>query len=96
MARLGGDEFAVVVDHAGDPDALMRKCMEICARLGQPYQLTANGDAFEARVGASIGAAVYPQHGATRDSLIQAADDAMYAAKRAGKNSGQLAVTQRG
>ncbi|NYE21766.1 diguanylate cyclase (GGDEF)-like protein [Pigmentiphaga litoralis] len=96
VARLGGDEFAVVVDHAGDPDALMRKCMEICARLGQPYQLTANGDAFEARVGASIGAAVYPQHGATRDSLIQAADDAMYAAKRAGKNSGQLAVTQRG
>lgn len=96
VARLGGDEFAVVVDHAGDPDALLRKCMEICATLGRPYRLAPNGEALDAQVGASIGAAIYPQHGATRDSLIQAADDAMYAAKRSGKNSGQLAGTQRG
>jgi diguanylate cyclase (GGDEF)-like protein len=95
VARLGGDEFAVVVDHAGDPDALLRKCTSICATLGNPYRLAGNGEGFEARVGASIGAAIYPQHGATRDSLIQAADDAMYAAKRAGKNSGQLAVAPR-
>ena len=96
VARLGGDEFAVVVDHAGDPDALLRKCDSICAALGEPYRLTANGEPFEAHIGASIGAAIYPQHGASRDSLIQAADDAMYAAKRSGKSSGQLAVSRRG
>lgn len=92
VARLGGDEFAIVVDHAGDPDALLKKGQAICASLAAPYRLAANGESFEATVGASVGAAVFPRHGATRDSLIQAADDAMYAAKRAGKRGAQIAV----
>ena len=45
------------------------------------------------RVGASIGIALYPDHAHDMDSLLRAADDAMYVAKRSGKNAYHLATT---
>ena len=93
VARLGGDEFAVILDRIGDPQAVTAKCHQICASVGALYQLSNNGASIEAHIGASIGAAIYPLHATTGDGLIQAADDAMYSAKRSGKNSSQMAAT---
>lgn len=92
VARLGGDEFAVMLDRVGDPHAVIAKCSQICESVGAPYVLSINGTPVQAHVGASIGAAIYPIHATTGDGLIQAADDAMYAAKRSGKNNSRMAV----
>jgi diguanylate cyclase (GGDEF)-like protein len=92
VARLGGDEFAVILDRIGDPLAATAKCRQICESVAAPYQLSNKGVSIQAHVGASIGAAIYPLHATTGDGLIQAADDAMYLAKRSGKNSSQIAA----
>ncbi|WP_377704480.1 diguanylate cyclase domain-containing protein [Pseudoduganella sp. UC29_71] len=79
-ARLGGDEFAVVLCGAGAAETA-----NVVDKLGklmaEPYVV--NGIALQAA--ASIGAAVFPQAGATLESLLAAADDAMYQAKAARK-----------
>lgn len=76
-ARIGGDEFALLLPD-GDSDA---------ARLVAERVLTA----VAATVGhhgvtASIGVATAPQHGRTRGALVRSADEALYAAKAAGRN----------
>jgi len=93
VARLGGDEFGVLLCKAADSGAIQQKCVDLCEILRAPYRLTSNGQAFTAHVGASIGAAIAMQHGINRDSLVQAADNAMYEAKRSGKNQARLAAT---
>ncbi|GAA0521702.1 diguanylate cyclase [Pigmentiphaga daeguensis] len=93
VARLGGDEFGVLLCKAADGGAIQQKCVDLCEILRAPYRLTSNGQAFTAHVGASIGAAIAMQHGSSRDSLVQAADNAMYEAKRSGKNQARLATT---
>jgi len=77
-ARLGGDEFAVVLNRlhgAEDIEAVARRLREALVR---PIEL----DGVPRFVGASIGAAVHPQHGSTAVELLRAADSAMYVAKR--------------
>ncbi|MEX2269599.1 MAG: EAL domain-containing protein [Acidimicrobiia bacterium] len=76
VARLGGDEFAVLARVHGSetPRAV---ASSIHTALEAPFEL---GDlTFE--IGASIGAALYPEHGDDVGSLIRKADVAMYAAK---------------
>jgi len=92
VARLGGDEFGVLLGKASDADAIQQKCVDLCEMLRAPYRLTVNGHALTAHVGASIGAAIAIRHGGTRDELVQAADHAMYEAKRSGKNQSRLAA----
>ena len=81
-ARLGGDEFVVVVEdvelHA-DIDALAER---ILISATTPFRV--NG--HDCRVSASIGIARYGPACADADLLVKAADTAMYAAKRGGKN----------
>ncbi len=82
LARIGGDEFvAVLVDLTQVQD-----CEPVLARL---LQATSSqviiGDAV-LQVSASIGVTFYPQDGSDADLLIRHADQAMYAAKLAGKN----------
>ena len=48
------------------------------------------------RIGASIGVALFPDHGRQRNDLINVADAAMYRAKRSGKNHAVLAEAQTG
>jgi diguanylate cyclase (GGDEF)-like protein len=77
VARLGGDEFAVLlpdVDAAGAP-AVADK---LRAALHQPLTLDGVGIDLDA----SIGIAVYPDHGDDAAELLQHADVAMYAAKQ--------------
>ncbi len=87
FARLGGDEFAVLQQLARipeDADALAEKLIE---SLQEPFPF----DGKALRVGLSIGIAVYPWHGITEASLLEAADKALYEAKSAGKNTFRFA-----
>ncbi len=78
VARLGGDEFAVLV--TGDPiDAAAR----IRAAISERLELEGIGVEVEA----SVGIATYPEHGDDPETLLQRADAAMYAAKRARSGS---------
>ncbi|MDP9465149.1 MAG: EAL domain-containing protein, partial [Actinomycetota bacterium] len=81
IARLGGDEFAVMVPDIGADNAL-RIGEAIVEVLEPPFRL----DEFNLEVQASIGIALFPDHGASADALIKQADIAMYFAK--GRNSG--------
>ncbi|WP_203781702.1 putative bifunctional diguanylate cyclase/phosphodiesterase [Paractinoplanes rishiriensis] len=78
VARLGGDEFAILlpgIDGVANATAIATRIHDA---LCSPVDM----EGMRLEVGASIGVAVYPHHGATPDQLLQHADVAMYAAKR--------------
>jgi diguanylate cyclase (GGDEF)-like protein/PAS domain S-box-containing protein len=81
-ARLGGDEFVVV--QAGDPGKLRAAAFasRIVETLREPYLLQTRS--YE--LGASVGIAFFPRDGTKAESLMRAADAALYRAKAAGKN----------
>lgn len=86
VARLGGDEFVLLCrepPYLGDLEGLAARVLEAAIR---PFDLLGQ----ERRVSASIGVAVYPDHGTTEDSLMKSADTAMYAAKQEGKSTFRL------
>jgi diguanylate cyclase (GGDEF)-like protein len=78
LARLGGDEFAVLVAGAPDREAVIELATRLQDALRRPFAL--RGVAVELE--ASIGVALYPEHGTTLGRLLQRADVAMYDAKR--------------
>ena len=78
LARLGGDEFAVLVSGAPDRAAVIDLAARLQEALRRPFAL--RGVAVELE--ASIGVALYPEHGETAGRLLQRADVAMYEAKR--------------
>jgi diguanylate cyclase (GGDEF)-like protein len=79
-ARYGGEEFAVIVPQIDTPSLAA-----IAERIrGGVEALPAPRDG--AAVTISIGAAVYPDDGTNADALFAAADERLYAAKRAGRN----------
>jgi diguanylate cyclase (GGDEF)-like protein len=77
VARLGGDEFALVLPQA-DTDLVRVVARRIALALRTPVEF--EGQPLD--VAASIGSAIYPQHGADAGTLIRHADAAMYVAKR--------------
>ncbi len=85
LARLGGDEFAVLVPNLRDLDTVEKICGRVVEALGTPAMI--NGSSVEA--GASLGAGVYPDHGATQEDLYRHVDQALYEAKRAGRGTWQ-------
>jgi diguanylate cyclase (GGDEF)-like protein len=80
LARFGGDEFAVLVAGAPDRAAVIELAGRLQEALRRPFAL--RGVAVELE--ASIGVALYPEHGTTAGRLLQRADVAMYEAKRGG------------
>lgn len=86
-ARLGGDEFVAIASNIADKDAAVKIANRLIAAISDPMTLTGH----TGRLGASIGVAVFPEHGVTPSELLSAADHAMYAAKRGGKNRCVLA-----
>jgi len=79
VARFGGDEFAVLLPNTGAEGA-MQTAQKILKAL-EPHFIIDN---LPIQVEASIGIALFPEHGIHSESLIQRADVAMYAAKRTG------------
>ncbi len=77
VARLGGDEFALVLNGA-DAEQARRIASKTLDMLEDVFRIEGN----HLYVGASLGIAVFPQHGASAQTLIQRADVAMYVAKR--------------
>lgn len=79
-ARLGGDEFAVLLLQSGAADG-MAVADKLVTTLSQPYR----AGRHDVTVSVSIGVAAYPETGDCGDRLLERADAALYAAKRAGK-----------
>ena len=78
-ARVGGEEFALVLPETDQHEAFI-----VAERLRSRF---ADGFADQpVPLTLSLGVATYPTHGVTADALLRAADEALYAAKRAGKN----------
>ncbi|MFP0198812.1 diguanylate cyclase domain-containing protein [Pseudomonas sp. PHC1] len=79
VARLGGDEFAVLLTPLHKTEDAERIADKILASMDIPIALPGDGSVVTSL---SIGIAVYPDHGATPGTLLDAADAAMYQAKR--------------
>ena len=82
VARLGGDEFAVVLPSTADAHSAAITARRILNTLEQPFVV----ETQVLEVGASIGIALYPEHGTDARTLLRRADVAMYDAKQ--KQSG--------
>jgi diguanylate cyclase (GGDEF)-like protein len=91
VGRLGGDEFLALL-----PETTLDGAREVAEKLRttlrEPYDL---GNGITANVGASVGIAVFPQHGTDAEDLQRAADGALYHSKREGKNRISVARTPR-
>ena len=86
VCRLGGDEFSVIlpgVKQLEDSGVVAEKILQT---VSQPYML----ESHHIQVTASVGISVYPQDGSEEDSLLKKADEAMYEAKKLGRNCYQL------
>ncbi|MDB6049036.1 MAG: DeoR family transcriptional regulator [Pseudomonas sp.] len=79
VARLGGDEFAVLLSPIHKVEDALRIADKIIASMRSPISLSADSDVFTSL---SIGVAIFPDHGVTSNALLDAADAAMYQAKR--------------
>ena len=83
VCRFGGEEFVVVLPNAGDVEAsawserLMQNVRAMQVRLGSRALPS---------ITVSMGLAVFPQHGASAEALLHAADAALYEAKRDGRD----------
>ena len=90
IARLGGDELAIVLGEIRSPEDASLVAEKLAARLTEPISLQGG---IEVRIGVSIGIALYPDGGKEIDSLMSAADTAMYKSKSSGK--GTLVFSER-
>ncbi|MFL9501719.1 EAL domain-containing protein [Rhodopseudomonas palustris] len=87
IARIGGDEFAVLTNSPNPSgEATTALADRLIAKLSVPVEL-AEG---EACIGATIGIALLPEHGATAEKASRNADLALYMAKEAGRGRAQL------
>jgi diguanylate cyclase (GGDEF)-like protein/PAS domain S-box-containing protein len=92
-ARLGGDEFVVVlngVNRREDVEPVLARMLEA---LQAPVELPGG---VRVTVGASAGVALWPDDGIEAGELMAAADQAMYAAKRAGKHRIEFSAASSG
>jgi diguanylate cyclase (GGDEF)-like protein/PAS domain S-box-containing protein len=82
-ARYGGDEFIIIM-----PDASREVTVERAERLCEHFRranLQYEGQTLEV-VSLSLGVSIFPEHGSTSIVLLKAADDALYRAKKEGRN----------
>ena len=85
-ARLGGDEFTVIHDRAGSAEEIVAAGQALVAAFEAPLEV----DGRELSMSISVGASIYPDHETDAESLLRAADAALFRAKALGRS--QLCV----
>jgi diguanylate cyclase (GGDEF)-like protein len=87
VGRLGGDEFVILLPYIEHAQDALQVAQKIVDEMRSPFEL---GERI-LHVSASIGVAIYPEHGYDESGLSRSADTAMYAAKQAGGNRAEMA-----
>ena len=80
LARLAGDEFTIFFPRIDSPEEMERVARRVVVAISEPFELSSHS----VDIGASIGVAISPDHGSSIESLMRAADIAMYKAKDSG------------
>lgn len=80
LARLAGDEFTLFFPEIASDEDIERIARRVVVAISEPFELCSHS----VDIGASIGVAIAPHHGTSIESLMRAADIAMYRAKSAG------------
>jgi diguanylate cyclase (GGDEF)-like protein len=83
VGRLGGDEFVIVFYGLTDRKLLTERAEKLLALLNEPFWI--NGTRI--KIGGSIGITIAPADGSSTEALLNAADETMYAVKKAGRNN---------
>ena len=86
VGRLGGDEFVILLAEGTEKGSITLIANKILAELSLPHTL----ESRELLVTASIGVSIYPDDGKEAETLIEGADNAMYCAKKLGRNNVQF------
>jgi len=80
LARLAGDEFTIFFPNIESAEAIESIARRVVVAISEPFELCSHS----VDIGASIGVALSPDHGTSIESLMRAADIAMYSAKSSG------------
>jgi diguanylate cyclase (GGDEF)-like protein len=83
LARIGGDEFAALVPVVRNRAEVEEIALRLERCLDEPFLI----DTFVVHGSASLGIALYPQGGDTKDTLLKTADAAMYKAKKSRRSA---------
>jgi diguanylate cyclase (GGDEF)-like protein/PAS domain S-box-containing protein len=86
VARLGGDEFVLLITNLNDTQELELVLSRVMAGITVPHLI----DSLDLRISASVGVTLYPLDDSDADTLLRHADQAMYMAKRSGRNQHHL------
>lgn len=86
VSRLGGDEFVLLISGLDNIHECDQAIARVISTLNQPYRINEQN----ITISASIGVTLYPEDAADSDTLLRHADQAMYAAKQAGRNRHHL------
>lgn len=86
VGRLGGDEFVILLQNI-DSKQIQHLCQRLIKNIANTSATVMKQASSGDRVGCSIGVSCFPADGHDAQTLIAAADDAMYAAKAAGRNT---------
>ncbi|MBO5208151.1 MAG: GGDEF domain-containing protein [Lachnospiraceae bacterium] len=82
VGRAGGDEFIIFLKNVADADAIRKEAKKV----EDFFKDFKAGEYVKYSATASIGVAIYPQEGSDWESIYKAADQALYKAKKRGKN----------
>jgi diguanylate cyclase (GGDEF)-like protein len=86
LARLSGDEFVVLLEQVQDADAAQHTAERVVEAFHEPAQL----ENCTLKISVSVGIALYPEHGETKDELLSHGDTAMYRSKQDGRGRWSL------
>ena len=84
--RLGGDEFLVLLPQLANSTEAAQIAQRVLNSLAEPMLI----QGIEVQISGSIGISIFPRDGMDMQSLVNAADNAMYHAKQSGKNNWQF------
>ena len=89
VARLGGDEFTIILNDTHKREDVSGVAKKIIEAMSVSFDL----EGHQAQIGISIGISRYSEEASNEDELMRRADEAMYEAKSAGKNTYRLSTS---